>query len=357
MSAKDNTSDDGPASPTVGGKEISAVLDGEDPDSILGFCVMSTTGDHLYVPRDWLDEQFDKHGISRKYFPNAIKPWMAYGRMLKILLDRRKTEVLHVHGKNRKVNYQLLDGEAKEHILQAQVFHDEDESGEEAGDWKKVRLGRIDFDKEAGEPLTYREVDDNEPRLKKRWENRFEPRVYDLFDTLLDHHHGDDMRQRVLEAFLEESNTVRYRNGAYFVPITKEKEVKGLQQIWQDMNQYKERGQRTHITAIPVVATEDQKVEIERRAKAMLNNMVEDIVDAAIDRLQEEEDETAERVAKEFVHDISEAEGFAAEYNQILEAEFSMRKVLDDEFDHLKDEKAELVESVKDELDDIEMED
>lgn len=70
----------------VGPKSITAVLDEDDDAEILGFTMMSTTGDWIYAPRDEVQERFQQHGVHPHLMPREVQPWMAYSRMTNELI-------------------------------------------------------------------------------------------------------------------------------------------------------------------------------------------------------------------------------------------------------------------------------
>lgn len=351
---------------TVGGIEISAALDGEVPDEVLGYLTMVTTGDNMLIPRDWLHEEWDRLDIPESLFPKNPRPWMAYSRAMNVLLDRQEEEEVVVGGENKyRVRFSLDSGDGKEEHLVAHVFFPEAEIGESGGKWVDRNLGFFDYQREdeddgfpplRGNETVIADVDgarmtavtkvEEGSKLHDRWSNRFVSRAVGLFKKMQDHQIGQDMRDVIDDFLFHRSNTVRYQNGAYFVGAGHMNTIDALAEVWDRMNEYKTRGQESKIRTVPVVNTAEQRQYIKEEVWDELTDRINSAVDEALQALEEKEEEEAEQLAKEVLEVTSDAEDFAQEYNQLLETKMDIEEILKERRSGLTDEKEELLNRV-----------
>lgn len=349
-----NDNDDGfdmESNAQVGRKNLTAVLDSEDEDTeILGFCMMSTTGGWIYAPRDGLKEQFSRFGISHRLLPREVRPWMAYSRMTNELVNSDNDEeytTVTGHEEQLEVTFRLEDGDEKYYHLYADVFYPESIIGEDGGEHNAVKILTLNYYPESERIATDPQIEKGTPL----WDFclDFMSRAQQLFNKHQSCHDGNDMRNVINDFRSQGVNTVRFRNGCYFIGAHYQEEVEGMAEIWSWLNEHKTRGQRCEIMTIPVVDSEKQREQVERLARQKTEDMVDEAIEAALDDLTDESN--AEHLAESIVDEVSEAESFAEEYNMLLEAEMSVKEVLKDRRDNLEDDKSEIVDSVLEKLD------
>lgn len=352
MSTKDDTRR---SNATVGRKSLTGVLDGNPEDAeILGECVMSTTGDHLYVEREWLQEQFDNYDLPPVLMPREVRPWMAYGRATNELIDTTNDEtVTNVGGYSLDTQFRLEDGDDKYYHLYADVFYPEELIGEEGGEHDTEKIGSFNYLRDTEEVMTIPEIDEDHP-LWGHWQD-FAGRLEALFRRHQLCHNGNDMRD-IIETFLfvndnedvPRVHTVRFRNGTYFVGAHHSDTVEALSRIWNEMNQFKKRGQRCKIDTIPVIDSEKQRMQVQRLAEEKLDGIVEDALSDAFTQLQE--GETVKEIAERVVKQVSEGADLASEYNALLDAELEVEKFLESRREDFEDEKEEIIEEAMSKL-------
>lgn len=352
MSTKDNTRD---SNATVGRKSLTGVLDGNPEDAeMLGQCVMTTTGDHLYVERDWLEEQFDKFGLPEVLMPRKVRPWMAYGRATNELVDTTNDETItNVGGHSLETQFRLEDGDDKHYHLYADIFYPEKLVGEEGGDHDTQKIGTFNYLRDTEKVISEPHIDEGHP-LWSHWKD-FDGRLRALFKRHQLCNNGNDMRD-IIETFLfvndnpdvPKVHTVRFRNGTYFVGAHHSDTVEALSAIWNDMNQFKKRGQRCKIDTIPVIDSEKQRQQVRRLAEEKLDSIVDSALSDAFTQLQE--GETPKEIASRVVDQIGEGTDLAAEYNALLDAELEVERFLESRREDFEDEKEEIIEEAMSKL-------
>lgn len=333
----------------VGPKSITAVLDEDDDAEILGFLMMSTTGDWIYAPRDDLQEKFQRYGIHPRLLPREVQPWMAYSRMTNELIytDNDEASVrLDTFDTDLEVTFRLEDGSDRYYHLYGDVYYPEEVVGEEGGKHNAVHLLTLNYSEEIERINTVPQIEDDHAL----WDycKDFMSRAQTLFSKHQSHHNGNDLRGTIEDFLFQGANTVRFRNGCYFVGAHHQDTVEGMANVWDWLNTCKERGQRCRIDTIPVVNSEKQREQVERLAREKTEAMVDEAIEAAIEDLTGEEN--AEALAEAIVADVSEAENFVQEYNALLDAEMSVERVLEERREELEDEKEEIVDTVLEKL-------
>lgn len=349
------TNDTRKSNAQVGRKSLTGVLDGNPEDAeMLGECLMTTTGDHLYVEREWLKEQFDTYNIPEVLMPRKVRPWMAYSRATNELVDpKNKETVTTIGGYTLETNFRLEDGDDKHYHLYADVFYPEDIIGEEGGDHDTEKIGTFNYLRDSEEIVPDAHIEEEHP-MWSDWLN-FRGRLEALFRRHKQCHNGGDMRD-IIETFLfvndnpevPKVHTVRFRNGVYFVGAHHADTVEGLASIWEDMNQFKKRGQRCKIETIPVIDNEKQRQQVQRLAEEKLDGIVDDALSEAFTKLQE--GGTATEIAERIVETVSEGSSLAAEYNALLDAELEVERFLEDRREDFEDEKREIIEEASEKL-------
>jgi len=137
---------------TAGTKELGAIAsDGDNPDELIGFLTFSTTGE-VFVPRDWLLEQWENHGLSNKHLPKKTTKWQAYRRTLTEL--KNDSDLMQFQVYNPRYGEELMckfsiekSNEEGSNVFAVYVesFIPAEYCGEEGGNWDKERVGHFDF--------------------------------------------------------------------------------------------------------------------------------------------------------------------------------------------------------------------
>lgn len=340
----------------IGPKPLGAVSKSEEDevDEFLGFLTFSTTGE-VHVPREWLQEQFQKNDIPMDIFPKKPSRWSAYRRAMQELLEETGFREYSVFNSEyaRSFDCKLELEKSNEmgsnvFIVYANVFFPEEVIGEEGGDWRKNRLGYFDFHRPEEGPgglVTYSDVDEDNVHFDK-WQATSQ-RARELFQKMQDHHNFADL-QKTLEGFRQKASAVEVRRAVYFVGAHHQDMVEGLSTLWEQMNRFKDGGEAMRIDSTPVVNLEEQRDLIASRARDMVEDMVDEIVDETIEEWKEEEERTADEAAREIMNELDDSESFAAEYNQLLQTKLSVKQILEDRMDEFADEQEKIIENVLD---------
>lgn len=327
---------------SIGSQPISAVTDIEDEEvSALGFAVWVTTGD-VIVPIEWLEAQFEREDLPEWLLPS--RPWKtsAYKKAVdRLLLDKWGETMVS----GRDVKFRIEDGSERRKIVYADVFWDEEEIGVEGGDWRERRLGSFDYDMET-EELLY-ETDIEAGPLIEKW-NQLVGRTQGLYRQMQDSYDEYKMSGIIRDLITEHSTAIplRHSGAIYFFPSHYADHIESLSRIWDRMNQFKQRGRPSTIDSIPVVNDEERRKLIQSRVEETVEDIVMDIFDAAIERLTQNEEETAISIAEDVVDNLSETQDLAAEYSKLLETKLSVKRQIEDYMSGLEDEKEELAEEV-----------
>lgn len=340
---------------SIGPKEIGAVQksDEDDVDEFLGFLKFSTTGDAV-VPREWLVEQWEKHELPMKLLPKEPSKWSAYRRAMREVLEDEDLKHYSVYSNeyNRRFDCKLEmeksdDAESNNlFILYANVFFPEEIVGEDGGDWRRTRLAYFDFLRpdDGPEGMTYKaEIDDDNIHYD-RW-MKARARAQRLFGKYQTHHVESDL-QTMLQKFRADVNAVEIRRAVYFVGNHYQDRIEGFSQVWRAMNQFKEDGEEMRIEKTPVLNLEEQRDLVASRVRETVEEMVGEIVSESIEEWEQEKDKTAEETASDIMEELKESEDLAAEYNQLLRMELSVKNKLEDLMEELTEEQEDIVERV-----------
>ena len=329
----------------VEGEELTGFV-GEEQDledlEILGFATMTTIGGGrgMTVPREWLIPRMDELGIPEFMHPNEPRTSSAFKRALNYhMLIEREEKVVNGH----RIKPDVEKGEGNTHHILANVYvpaeqiaENEGIDEEEAeGEWRQVTLGLAKYDD--GHMMTIDKIDEESP-LWDEWDY-LRNRAYNLFDELQSAHVGYDFQVITYHLRKHWTNSVPLRDGGAvaFIPATpKVTEVlEGLSTLFAEVSEkFKEKGKKMEVNTIPVLNTASQQRMVEARAEEQVEQIAGDLVDETREQLQE--DIPIEEVARNIASELEEAEDFEAQYNSLLDAELSARRLIEewvDEFD------------------------
>ncbi|AGM11892.1 hypothetical protein DNAM5_29 [Haloarcula californiae tailed virus 1] len=340
---------------------LDAVSDAGEDAEVLGFAVMSTTGE-LVVPREWLQEQWEQYDLPDEIFPSETWASSAYKRSMFHLLDNGQDEqVMKTDAGKQKVSLDVKDGAGNQRHVLANTWFSADHPKadqleiDESGEWRQATLGITNYDAESQKPVLTQAIDDAHP-LADIWE-QLESRIRELYDTHKVSHNGDDMRDVLYDFTRYYSDSIPLRDGGavYFVPANDKDTIEALAEIWDKMDdEFKLRGRETEIQTIPVVSDTERKELVEKRAMKVVRDEVDRVLEDAFDDLEDPDDETPE---DEIVSTIEKALGDHAQtadvYNSLVDARIEIRDVLQDFASDISSEaRQDLIESTLERLSD-----
>lgn len=349
----------------VGGSSITAIVDGEEQDDveIIGHLISYTIGSDFVVPREWLkgrmeelDLYIDLPGEERKLMiPPKVTPKRAFNRTRDRLVDgvanshpefysdgKREMELM---GSERVVQFESKKATRDEWHITAEAFFKAEELGAEYddGEFRQVTVGVFRYNKENEGILGVPKVDE-EDNLWGSWE-LFAKEANKMFAEHQNSHVGRDI-QKMLNRYTHHwTDTIKVRDGGavYFVPAGYDDSVRALKTLIDEIDeQYKHRGRDCEILRISVTDSEEERKQIEEKARKHVEEQAEAAMNAAFEALTEDES-VADDIAEELEGRLEGLDGFADDYNALLNARLSAQEVLRDRLDSLKGEKEKVV--------------
>jgi hypothetical protein len=235
------------------------------------------------------------------------------------------------------------------------VFYPEEISNEEGGDWEDHRIGTFDYISNDGHGgvLTTGEIDKDNPHYEA-WAS-VSTLARKLHQGKMQTHHNFSDLQKILNGFRSITNAVEIRRAVYFVGAHHDQLAEGLSAVWKKMNQFKEGGEKMRIETTPVVNLESQRELISEKAREMVRETIETLVDSVFDSW--DEDETSDEIARELMNKLGEEEVMDGvnEYNQLLQMKMSVKNILKDQMEEMKEDEQDVIETVLEqkELDEV----
>jgi len=333
----------------IGPKPIGAIEESDDdnPDEFLGFLTFSTTGD-VEVSRDWLLDAFEEYGVSKRYLPRDPTNWMAYRRAIRNLVgpENKRFEVHNEqYGYTHECKFRLEKSEqhgSNVFLMYVDTFWPEELVGED--DWREQKVGRFNYhDPEEGEGALLHISDlERGEEFYDEWASMCD-RARNLFRRYQTHHIDADL-QKMLQLFRSHTNAVEIRRSVYFIPNHYQEDIEGLSGMWNDMDGFKEGGEDMRIETTPVVNLESQRELVASRAREAVESIVENIVEEMFDGWDEEE--TSDEVARELLNELGdELGGSVSEYNRLLQTKMSVKNILKDQMEEMKEDEQEVIET------------
>ena len=338
----------------VGAKELGGIQESDEDkvDEYLGYLTFSTTGEAL-VPREWLLNKWEEYGLPVDLKPKQPSNWSAYRRTMSNLLDDSEARHYSIYsdeyGRSFDCKFDMEKSDemgSNVFIVYAKTFFPEEIIDEEGGNWSTKRLGHFNFfrpeDDMPGQLITNTDIDKGDVHyehfksLMKEANNQFK--------TMKTHHNYADL-QKVTEKFRSRSNAVPIRRAVYFVGAHHEDTVDALSKLWNDMNEYKEDGEVMRIETTPVINLESQREMIAERAESMVRDIVDDIVSETMEQFADE-DQTADETSREILDQLTETYDIQAEYNNLLSMKLSVKDILKEKREQMKDEQEEIIDRV-----------
>jgi hypothetical protein len=341
----------------VSGEQLEGFI-GEDEDleelEVLGFATMSTIG-QVTVDRDWLIPRMEELGIPEFMQPNQPRVSSAYKRALKEhrLFDTGE-RIVNGHRVQHEVNsgegntYHLL---SNVYIPASQIAEERDVQVEETeegalvgpdgeevdGEWRQVQLGMTKYDE--GNMVVIDSIE-NEHALYEEW-SRLKSKLTELFEDLQTSHVGYDFQVLTYHLRKHWTNSVPLRDGGAvaFIPATEQttEVLESLHVLLSEVNQeWKDSGRDIELNTIPVLNTDSQRQMVEQRAQDQVQEIASDLVSEAEEQIRD--DMPVQEIAQEIQSELSEAEDFASQYNNLLDAELSARELIEEWFEDFDDD-------------------
>jgi len=335
-------------------EKLKAVVDVDDIEKaeITGFVQYSTTGD-VIVPMDWVEKKWEEHGLPDEIRPSSVYPRAAYNRAIRRLLDDgwdSSSTWDDENGRERQIRYRLESGSDTIQHLYADVYYAEDEIGVEEGDWKPVSLGYFKYNPET-ERVDFREKIDENSVFFKKWES-FVGRLQGLHIQMRTHYTGQNMRTVINPKLIRDhALSVPMRDGGavYFFPAQYSAVLDSLENIWEEMNEFKEGSGRSEIARFPVINDEKFNDIIARRAQKEIDGQVGRIIDEYFELIEEGGDNfSLETAAEGIIEDLKNKKiiDIQQEYTALLETELSIRRHLQNQLSVIDGEKENLIKKV-----------
>lgn len=331
----------------VGGKKISAMLDGQDAEDleILGWTAIFTIGNDFVVDREWLEARATELGIPHRLLPRKTSKKRAFGRAA-----NRLTRTARSWDEHEDVDVALHKESHKEYHLEVSDRRD--------GDVTTAKVGAFYWDTDldpsgmrasVGHPNRDR---DSNVDVSKGSE------FYELFGDYLSafsdemslmerSNLGEDIRTMIRGFMTRKSSSVKLRDGGavYFCPITTEEVVQAMKQLIADINdEWKTGGFEAEINLIEVINTEEKRDMVEKRARKRVESKVEKIIEDALDEL--DEDVVVDEIVGSVEEQLQDVEGFADTYNALLDVEIAVEEEIEGWKNRVTDDQKELIEGV-----------
>jgi len=325
----------------VGGSKIEAVTDDSDRE-ILGWVIPFTIGNDFIVPRDWLENRASELGLSQAILPSKTTKKRAFTRAGGFVEDRNVAEIeqqnenVDIH--LEKVNY--------EYEYRVEV-HDRREENEFDGEL----IAYIGYDSET-ESLNWN------PRIKpdhEMWQaaQQYVSAFRDEWMLQQESNTGRDIRSMITRFFKTRSQSVRFRagGGVYFAPVAAERVVQAFDTLVSEIDsEHKKSGFPCELDTIEVAGSDDKKSMVEDKVRRDLERQVQDLIEEAVEELADE-DTLVDDLIGEIEEELEDVEGFASQYNALLDAEMTVREYLEQWKLQTTGDAEQLVEDVMNNLD------
>lgn len=355
----------------VDGATITAITDGDEQEEveIIGHLISYTIGSDFLVPRDWLKRRMaeldlyihDPTGEKELMIPPKVTPKRAFNRTRDHLIDEVTAKRDDFHGDGRrKINGRATQFATKkatndEWHITAEAYFTADElntglpPGEaeyEDGEFRQTTIAVFRYDGENEGMVDHRKIDEDDA-MWETWEI-LRDEAHELFGDMQTHNIGRDI-QKMLNRYVNHwTDTIKVRDGGavYFVPAGYDDSVRALKTLIDEMNtQHKHRGRDCELLRIGVTNSEEERKQIEAKARKHLEKQVDSALEAAFAALAEDES-TPEEIGRELEDRLEGIDEFAGQYNALLSARLAAQDVLEDKLSQLQGVKEDIVADV-----------
>lgn len=374
------------------GATITAITDGDEQEevSIVGHLISSTIGSDFIVPRPWLEQRAEELGLTiiapdtgeeELMIPPEASAKSAFTRTRDLLIEEFSAyhSDFSSEGKTmidgRKTTFESKKVSNDEWHITAEAFFTADElNAVEEKDYdygehrqttvmvcrydpeqEGMRTPHINDDlgdslREVTEKLAYGEDNPAKVEGSARLEG-----AKDFVDRMKESNIGRDI-QKMLNRYVKHwTDSIKVRDGGavYFVPAGYDDSVRALKTLIGEINEeHKHRGSECELLRVAVTDSEEEKRQIEAKARKHLENRIDAAMEAAFAALSEE-DTLVEEIAEDFQDRVEALDAdFADDYNVLLNAKLSAQDVVEERMDRLSGEHEEVVEQALEEMDD-----
>lgn len=330
---------------------------------VLGHAVMYTVGAdwNCIVPRDWLLDRINDLGLPQWLAPGEPRPHYAFDRAIKWMredwIDDYHIEAPRMDRpevrEDHRVTVDLKEGDGSRiWKVRAEVFFDEEESGQDGGTWAQHDLGYFTYSKDSQAFLS-RQSDqlDEEHHLYRVWED-LRHGGNALFRRMQKNHIAQDIRKMMYNASNNyTNNTIQLRRAVYLYPAGMADFVEKMAILYSDINrEFKEVGEPVAVRTVEVLDTDDKREWIEHQVRETLEDNIEGVLDSAFEEF--DEGQAADQVVKTIKRGLDPDSETAEVYNSLLEAEITLEEVLEEQKSRLANEqKSDIIDRVMDQAD------
>lgn len=342
-------------------KEAVGVSNPEDME-ILGYGVMYSVGYdfNCIVPRDWLLDRIDDLGIPRWLAPSEPAPHYAFDRAIKWMkeqwLDDYHIEAPRMDSgvpEDHRVTVDLKEGDGNRiHHIRAEVFFDEEESGQEGGTWAQHNLGYFTYDKGSSQMVVRQDDDLDEGDYLYEVFQDVSKGGKALFRRMNSHHVGGDIRRMMQSAINQGSNNIiKLRRSVYLFPAGMGDFVEQMTILYEEINQeFKKTGEPVAIRTFEVLNTDDKQKWVQHRVEQTLSENLDSILEEAFEKF--DEGEAAHQVVKLIRQNLDASSETAETYNALLEAEIDIEEALHEQKQEIADaDKEDIIDQVIEQTD------
>jgi hypothetical protein len=340
------------------GKDLLSIVGAEDAEdvnvvgqaiwyTIGGDFVISTGDDAEETGREWLVRRMGELGLPEWMAPTKTTAKGAFTRTRDFLVTPKNDE-MEIGG--RRVEFETKRATHDTWHLLANSYFTADELDAEDGEWRQVTVGVVRYMKEHQSVATIPKID-RDDGMWDAWEY-FAGRAVEMHDEMQDAHIGRDV-QKLMQRFTHEwTHTVKFRDGGavYFVPAQYEAELDALKTLVEEIDgRFKTHGRNAELKRLPVVDDDERRRMVRERAEAWLDERVDDALDAGLSEFEEEMDELTEDVVDAAKDELGDSDGFANQYNALLDLRLSVEDVIDARREEVEGGvKGELLDALKD---------
>ena len=357
-------------------------LQGADEVAVLGYEVISTTGD-FYIERDTLLTVMDEVGLPEWMAPSETAPHRAFGRARDELLEDGY-DVNTEYDERARITFRLesAEGASRVYNLLANFHVPEEYVDIDGGLNNQYELGVIMYDSESQTAKFRDKIDASDGDVAEGfasfWEE-YQLRFARLFDKHLNGHVGKDINTMFNQYFINQwTDSVQLRPAVYFVPATQQ-----LPQTWSDtgdvktmrdligydegsdgdrqgfaglyayINDVKEQSAKTEDTEIirlPVYDNADQREMVQKKVRQELEDAVSGAYSSILTKMKDD-DSVAEDVAEAVADRFDNMDTTASNYKSIIQTEMAVEEVMADVLDDMDDSESQVIRDVVNELD------
>lgn len=317
---------------TVGGREIQAVSDTDEVESVLGWMTIYTIGPSFTVEREWLEVRASELGIPHNMLPSEVTPKRAFTRASKKLPSEAEIDLpADVEINTTRDDYSHFDLEITDR---------------RDGELHSEVIGVLEYD----EKEVYTRAKTSNPEYIE-WFQILSREYKELFDLMGRSNLGKDVRKSVRSFCNDHSTSVKMRDAGavYFVPAHYQDHLEAFQTLISDIDEHwKDEGFECRIDPVEVIDSPSKRQMVEEKVQKQLTETVDGIVEEALEKFDEER--AANEVVSELGKELASVESLAVEHNTLLNAEMSVQEALENWKDSVKSEQEALVQGLVDEV-------